>query len=112
MTTTLKSATYDGSCHCGALGWTFETAISPVAWTVRSCQCGFCKRHGARCTSDPKGAVTFRFDEPEQLFRYRFGLQTADFLLCRRCGIYLGAVIETPDGAFATLNATMNHGFC
>ena len=36
--------------------------------------------------------------------RYRFGLETADFLVCRRCGVYLGAVMPVGDGAVATLN--------
>jgi len=36
--------------------------------------------------------------------RYRFGLETADFLVCGKCGVYIGAMIESPDGAFVTLN--------
>ena len=38
------------------------------------------------------------------LQRYRFGTRNTDFLLCKRCGVYLGAVIETGAGVFATLN--------
>ena len=37
----------------------------------------------------------------QALVRYRFGLGTADFLLCARCGVYVACVI---DGAFATVN--------
>lgn len=40
----------------------------------------------------------------EALQRYRFGLETADFLLCRDCGVYIGASIETPDGGFGIIN--------
>ncbi|HEX7060423.1 MAG TPA: hypothetical protein VF200_00530 [Woeseiaceae bacterium] len=36
--------------------------------------------------------------------RYRFGLRTADFLLCRNCGVYIGALLTDAEGAFATLN--------
>lgn len=36
--------------------------------------------------------------------RYRFGLKTADFLLCRRCGVYIGALIETAKGRFGIIN--------
>ena len=36
--------------------------------------------------------------------RYRFGRRTADFLVCRNCGVYLGAVVTSPRGQFATLN--------
>jgi hypothetical protein len=36
--------------------------------------------------------------------RYRFGSRTADYLLCRRCGVYVGAVCETSSGPRAVLN--------
>ena len=36
--------------------------------------------------------------------RYSFALRTAEFLLCRHCGVYLAAVISTKRGSFATLN--------
>jgi hypothetical protein len=38
------------------------------------------------------------------LSRYRFGQRTADFLLCRNCGVYLGAVISTGRGRFGIVN--------
>ena len=52
---------------------------------------------------DPRGRVSIRVREPEQLSRYRFALAMADFLVCRRCGVYLAAVIPAnhKDGARA-----------
>ena len=44
------------------------------------------------------------------MHRYRFGLQTADFLVCRMCGVYLAAVIASPRGRFATLNVNTMSG--
>jgi hypothetical protein len=38
------------------------------------------------------------------LRRYRFGLRTADFLICRECGIYIGAVMMAGGGAVAVVN--------
>lgn len=38
------------------------------------------------------------------LRKYRFGLKTADFLLCKECGVYIGAVIETSGSAFGIVN--------
>lgn len=98
------SGTYAGSCHCAAIGWEFRTDIEPARWVVRSCQCSFCRTHGARCTSDPAGSAVIRGCEAGDLVRYRFGLETADFLVCGKCGVYIGAMIESPDGAFVTLN--------
>lgn len=38
------------------------------------------------------------------LHRYRFGQLTADFLVCRKCGVYLGAAINTKQGGYAIIN--------
>ena len=66
--------------------------------------CSFCRKHGARTTSDPGGRVVITVHHPEQLLRYRFGLRTADFLVCTRCGIYLAAVMNEGFASFATVN--------
>src|SRR5215469_15921681 len=96
--------TFTGSCHCGALGFSFNTALPVAEWSVRACQCGFCRAHGAVTTSDPAGRLVFRIGQRESLRRYRFGLKTADFLVCGVCGVYVGAQIETPRGAFGIVN--------
>lgn len=98
------NGTYEGECHCGAHRWTFQASSAPSQWTVRSCQCSFCRAHGARCTSDPAGSVEFSTTDVAALSRYRFGLKTADFLVCARCGVYVGAMVENSAGSFATLN--------
>jgi hypothetical protein len=99
---TLK--TYEAACHCGAIACTYLTAQPPERWSIRACQCAFCRSHGALSTSDPRGRLEFRADDPDLLQRYRFALKTADFLLCRNCGVYLGAVIESDAGRFGILN--------
>lgn len=85
--------TYPGSCHCGALQIRFDSAKEPAAMRVGRCGCSFCRRHGARTLGDPGGSVRFTA-APGALARYRFGLGITDYLLCRRCGAYVGAVME------------------
>ncbi|HEY1413111.1 MAG TPA: hypothetical protein VGF36_13275 [Rhodopila sp.] len=36
--------------------------------------------------------------------KYRFGTRTCDFLICRRCGVFIAAVAETTMGARAVVN--------
>jgi hypothetical protein len=96
--------TFEGSCHCAAVGFRFHTARAVRAWSVRACACGFCRAHAALTTSDPLGRLLFRVHEASALQRYRFGLRTADFLLCRHCGVYLGAQIESDRGGFGIIN--------
>lgn len=93
---------YLGTCHCEAIGFAYETAIPPQAWPLRACGCRFCRCHGAATTSDPHGALQLACRDVDQLLRYRFGLRTADFCMCRTCGVYLAAI--TLDGRFGIIN--------
>jgi hypothetical protein len=95
---------FRGSCHCGNLELVFETAVPPAELTLRACACSFCRRHGGRTVSDPAGRVEILIHDPAELSRYRFGLGTAEFLVCRRCGVYIGAVLTDVDAAFAIVN--------
>src|SRR5437868_9753855 len=95
VVTTAPFPTFQASCHCGALAFTFETAIPGSRWQIRACQCSFCRRHAARTTSDPAGRVSFRLRDTGSLLRYRFGLRTADFLVCHHCGVYMAAVLTS-----------------
>ena len=36
--------------------------------------------------------------------RYRFSSRTADYLLCKTCGVYIGAVCETEHGVRMVTN--------
>lgn len=100
--TQMKS--YEGACHCGALEFTFETRRGPRQWETQACRCSFCRGHGAITVADPEGAIHFRYLQPDRLRRYRFSFRTTDFLICRECGIYLGAVMITGSGAVAAVN--------
>ncbi len=100
----LDSYTFEAGCHCGAIGSTFRASQAPESWVVRACRCSFCRAHGARTISDPDGSITFHIADAAQLQRYRFGAGSADFVVCRRCGVYLAAVLTSSRGQFATLN--------
>lgn len=64
--------------------------------------CSFCRKHGARSVSDPDGHVKLTLQEP--FIRYRFASRAADYLICGRCGVYVGAVADLSGSAFMTLN--------
>lgn len=104
-----SAPTYEGTCHCRSIGFRYRTALAPEYWPVRACQCSFCRAHGALSTSDSAGHVTFVEHVPGSLNRYRFGLRTADFLLCRTCGAYIGAVMQSGDRQFGIVNVRVLH---
>lgn len=83
-----------GGCHCGALKYRFVSPVPIAELPVRPCSCSFCVKHGGRYTSHPEGALRLEVSDPALLERYRFGHETADFLLCRHCGTLIAATCE------------------
>jgi hypothetical protein len=71
---------------------------------LRACGCNFCRAHNTRTTSDPDGFVEISATDWSLVEPYRFGSRTADFLICRRCGVYIGAVCDTTAGMRAVIN--------
>lgn len=94
----------NGSCHCGNIRLGFETEIAPEKIEVRACQCTFCRRHAQRSVTDPAGHVTIEIGDPTLVSYYRFGLATADFLICARCGNFVAAVMTEGGKSHATIN--------
>jgi hypothetical protein len=95
---------HKGSCHCGAIELRLTLSSAPEETPVRACACSFCRAHGARTVTNPDGQVEVRVQDPVCLRRYRFGLETADYLICASCGVYVGALADTESGLRATVN--------
>jgi hypothetical protein len=83
---------YRGGCHCGNLRINFATDIDPAEIEIRACQCAFCRKHNSRAVADACGRLSIVVNDSVQLSRYVFGLQTAEYLICRICGVYVAAV--------------------
>jgi hypothetical protein len=100
---------FEGACHCRAIGFVFRTARTPARWNVRACQCSFCRSHAALTASDPQGSLEFVEREPGIVRLYRFGQRTADFLVCSHCGVYIGAAMRSERGRFGIINTRTLH---
>jgi hypothetical protein len=95
---------HEGSCHCRNLQVRIRLTQAPEAMPIRSCACTFCRRHGTRTVSDPAGHADIDARDWSLVQRYRFGSGTADYLLCRICGVYIGAICETSSGLRSVIN--------
>src|SRR5512135_1103963 len=95
----------EGGCHCGNISFAFDIGKSLDQLGLRACQCSFCRAHGARTTSDPNGAIRIKVRDSNKLQRYRFGLKITDFLVCRECGVFIGALMEEGGKHWFTVNA-------
>ena len=98
---------FHSRCHCGNLQAELETRLRAEELTLRSCQCSFCTRHRARTVADKEGRARIRVSDPDLLSRYQWNLRSAEFLVCKRCGNYLGCVMSVGDGWVASLNANL-----
>jgi hypothetical protein len=95
--------TFTGTCHCGAIRGTLHATKPAGELQVRACQCSFCTRHGAMTVSDPAGRAVFDIDRAA-LTRYQFGTRTGTTLLCARCGMYAGVILEDDGRVWSVLN--------
>lgn len=91
---------HHGACHCGAIELTYRSDIAPADAELRACQCRFCRKRAALAVSDPQGHLEVRTKDPALLQRYTFGLGTAEYLLCRNCGVYLAALMTEDEAAY------------
>jgi len=87
MSTERETRTIEGGCHCGAIRYSFTLPDPEGRIPVRACGCTFCLKHGGVYTSHPEGSIEIIIGKAEDVERYRFGHETADFHICRNCGV-------------------------
>jgi hypothetical protein len=93
-----------GGCHCGNIKVRLRLSMPPQDCPLRACSCSFCRAHGTRTAADLAGLFEIEAADWSLVEPYRFGLRTADYFVCRRCGVYVGAVCDTPRGLRAVAN--------
>jgi hypothetical protein len=94
-----------GGCYCGNIRLTVSLSRDLSAYSPRACDCDFCRKHGAAYVSDPEGELRIQITAADQVNRFRQGSNTAQMLLCRECGVLVGALYQEEQRLFATLNA-------
>lgn len=78
---------YRGSCHCGAVKFSFATQ-KPVDSALR-CNCSICARKGAPMSTQVFDLESLSIEADDRLLGlYQFGDKTARHYFCRNCGIY------------------------
>ena len=93
-----------GGCHCGQLRVDFSSALDPASMIPRACDCTFCEKHGAAYVSDPAGRLSIVASGADALRRYRQGSQTAEFLLCDRCGVLVAVIFDDGTRVYGAVN--------
>jgi len=99
-----------GGCHCGNMRVEVELPRPPGDYSPRACDCDFCRKHGASYLSDPQGSMLIRIKDERDSGRYHQGSGTADCLLCRHCGVLIGATYLCDERLYAAVNVRILDG--
>jgi hypothetical protein len=94
-----------GGCHCGNIHVRLRLSKPPEDIPLRGCTCSFCRSHSPRIIADREGFFKVWASDWALVENYRFGTGTCDFLICRRCGVFIAAVTQTAEGTRAVVNA-------
>ncbi len=76
-----------GSCHCRNISFTLTWEPEPSEIPARACGCSFCTKHGGVWTSCPTGSLSVIVRNASLVSKYAFGTKTAQFHICRACGV-------------------------
>jgi hypothetical protein len=93
-----------GGCHCGNIRIQASFSQYLTAYNPRACDCDFCVKHAAAYVSDPQGSLHVAIRNELEVNRFRQGSETCEMLVCRICGVLVGAVYRESDRLFGTLN--------
>jgi hypothetical protein len=93
-----------GGCYCGNIRVIASFSQDLGAFNPRACDCDFCRKHGAAYVSDPLGSLRIQIRNELEATRFRQGSNTAEMLLCRTCGVMVGALYRESHRLFGTLN--------
>lgn len=95
---------FPGRCHCANIVYQFSYPSYTGKMPVRACGCSFCVKHGAVYASHPDGRLDVVFTDPARVRRYRFGHESADFVICAKCGVLVFAVCTIDGNDYAVIN--------
>jgi hypothetical protein len=94
-----------GGCHCGNIRVELQLPREPRAYAPRACDCDFCRKHGAAYVSDPHATLTLWIRDERSAGGYAQGSAQAEMLLCRECGVLVGALHRADGQIYGVVNA-------
>jgi hypothetical protein len=93
-----------GGCHCGNISVQLRLAGTPDSYRPRTCDCDYCRKHGASYISDPQGSLLIRMRTAHDTAAYRQGSAAAEFLVCRNCGVLVAVIYNDDRSVHAAVN--------
>lgn len=97
----------EGRCHCGNIAITLAWPESGTTIPARACGCDFCRKHSAVWTSRSDAPFSLSVKDTGKAMAYRFGTGTADFHICKTCGVTPIATCEMEGRRYAVVNVNV-----
>lgn len=94
----------DGQCHCGNIAYALTWPGGANEIPARACDCTFCTKHGGVWTSHPDAGLRVSIKKRADVSVYAFGTETAQFHVCRRCGVVPVVTCELDQKLYAVVN--------
>ena len=94
-----------GGCHCGNILVQLQLPRAPETYNPRACDCDFCRKHAAAYVSDPAGSLRIRIADERLAGTYRQGSGIAELMLCRSCGVLIGALYKDAGRVYGAVNS-------
>jgi hypothetical protein len=99
-----------GGCHCRNVRFELDWPEGVDRFPARTCACTFCQKHGATWTSHPDAKLVVLVTDPQALSPYKFGTETADFHVCKTCGVPVIATSRIEGRLYAVVNVNTFEG--
>lgn len=95
----------EGACHCRAIRVALNVAEGTAQLSPRHCGCDFCQKHQGLYVSAPDGELEIAIADEGAVNRYAFGHKTAEFLVCKTCGVVPSVISEIDGRLYGIVNA-------
>jgi len=99
-----------GGCHCGAIRYEFTWPVPGREIPVRACSCAFCTKHRACYTSHADAVLDVMIADKDAVSAYTFATGTAEFQVCRRCGVVPFVTSRIEGRMYAVVNVNTFEG--
>ncbi len=100
----------DGACHCGNIRFVLSWPQGEAEIPIRKCGCTFCQKHCGSWTSHRNARLAITIADQSVVSGYQFGTKTADFYICKVCGVVPFVLSEIGDNLYAVVNVNAFEG--
>ena len=90
--------------HCKNIRYRLISKLPSDRLPTRTCDCSYCLKQNGIYTSDPDGRLEYSVTNRTDLNCYQFGHKTANFYVCKKCGVMSFILSEIEGKVYGIVN--------